>query len=202
MTHYPEHEKMAKVREELDTIGEFLEWLPTTGKLICDPPEPSTGTYWTKPYYTPSNSSSIPQLLAKYFGIDEKVLEDEKRAMLKEFTTSSTEEEDGEDICIADLMKGQESLESDFLFASYDDHKGPMNGDPIPMSSLRVGTIILPPFGYEDYGTPQFHNHLFVTRGNGVQGEVYLTGDPIHHCGEVGPFQESKLVRYTPTTDK
>jgi hypothetical protein len=89
MSTYPEHEKMARVREELDIIGEFLEWLPTTGKLICDPPEPQPGTIWSRPYYTPSNSSSIPKLLSHYFGIDEKVLEAEKRAMLSEHMSAA-----------------------------------------------------------------------------------------------------------------
>ena len=69
---YPEHFKFDKVREESQAIGLFIE---TAGWLLCDWPE-------GRSHPRPTNLS-INQVLAKYFDIDLKVLEDEKQAMLE-----------------------------------------------------------------------------------------------------------------------
>lgn len=35
MSDYPEHEKLRAVKGEAETIGAFLEWLQSEGKVIC-----------------------------------------------------------------------------------------------------------------------------------------------------------------------
>lgn len=37
MSDYPEHDKLMAVREESQTLGEFIEWLPTADLRICEP---------------------------------------------------------------------------------------------------------------------------------------------------------------------
>ena len=69
---YPEHTKFDKVRAEAQAIGQFIE---TGGWLLCKWPDGAS-------HPIPTNFS-INQVLADYFKIDLKVLEDEKQAMLK-----------------------------------------------------------------------------------------------------------------------
>lgn len=104
---YPEHVKLAAIRDRSQAIGEFLEWLPTykvlvsNGEEAFDPdfPEEQNEAYkeaempcaigvrdpwamgggWLQPCYVKTE-----QLLADYFGIDLKKIEDEKQAMLQE----------------------------------------------------------------------------------------------------------------------
>lgn len=76
---YPEHEKMALVEETSQRIGEFLDWLlvdrqPKTTLCVL------TGSVVDT--YAPARVTA-EQLLAEYFAIDLKVIEAEKRAMLK-----------------------------------------------------------------------------------------------------------------------
>lgn len=61
MSDYPEHEKMHKVVDESQKIGEFLEWLGTQGWEIT---EYNQGTN----YFVPI-SLRIEQILAKYYCI-------------------------------------------------------------------------------------------------------------------------------------
>jgi hypothetical protein len=75
---YPEHEKLAKVRDKSQAIGEFLEWASEKGwHLAYYPEDPNYDAEmrWVR--------ETVHQILAKYFGIDLKRLEDEKRAMLE-----------------------------------------------------------------------------------------------------------------------
>ena len=82
---YPEHEKLAGVKDESQAIGEFLDWLADGRKprivLAIDSTEPepdeSSGLW-------PANIP-IPDLLAEYFGIDQEALSLEKDAMLLAF---------------------------------------------------------------------------------------------------------------------
>ena len=75
MSNYPEHEKLAKVADRAQIIGEFLDTLPKDWTLAA----------WARngdelyPLRGP-----ISSILATYFGIDEAKLEQEKRAMLDE----------------------------------------------------------------------------------------------------------------------
>ncbi len=75
---YPEHAKLQKVKDESQTIGEFLDWLtnerPSGVVFLCERhPTHEVGDIWV-----PFNKG-IERLLAEYFEIDEKKLESEKR---------------------------------------------------------------------------------------------------------------------------
>jgi len=78
---YPEHDKLEKVREQSQTIGEFLSWLTgEDGAVLARYPEPDGPGHTPppKPTHEPHE-----QLLARYFGVDLKCLEREKLAMLE-----------------------------------------------------------------------------------------------------------------------
>lgn len=108
--HYPEHEKLEKVKEQSQTIGEFLEWMnEEKGIVACrwhemqteskdDPDGPSSInpsgkiTYTEPARYLPANYN-IQMLLAEYFEIDLDVIEQEKRAMLAALTSDSISED-------------------------------------------------------------------------------------------------------------
>lgn len=109
---YPEHEKLEAVAETSQQIGEFLEWMnQDRGWSLCVWSEefdeilhwPQVlNSPWSVFYTEPSETvhgppdlrrhemqpqwlpvpGSIADKLALYFGIDQKVLETEKRAML------------------------------------------------------------------------------------------------------------------------
>lgn len=74
-TNYPEHMKLQKVGDHSQKIGEFVEWLGSEKRI--------TLVIWDEadqmfiPQYT-----GIQELLAEFFEIDLKKLEEEKRAML------------------------------------------------------------------------------------------------------------------------
>lgn len=70
---YLEHEKLAAVAQDSQKQGEFLEWLRSNDYYLCR--EQPYGGYWP-------TSRSIEQILAEYYGIDQRKLEKEKRAML------------------------------------------------------------------------------------------------------------------------
>lgn len=74
MTSYPEHDKLAAVKDDSQTIGEFIDmgrwWLC---ELVEETPE--MHEHW-QPVH------DIQDVLAEYFGIDRDRLEVEKRAML------------------------------------------------------------------------------------------------------------------------
>lgn len=69
-----EIEKLIDVSSESQVIGEFLD---TCGYFLCE----QTGGE-VRPFMPVS--LSIEELLAEYFGIDLKKLEDEKRALLEQ----------------------------------------------------------------------------------------------------------------------
>lgn len=76
---YPEHEKMQKISDKSQAIGEFLEWaaaekgLHLAGYRKFEDSENEVLTVT----YTP-----VQDLLAEFYGIDQRVLEREKRTML------------------------------------------------------------------------------------------------------------------------
>jgi len=75
---YPEHEKLQKVKDHSQAIGEFLEWVSWTKEYRL-------GEFVGNNDYTefvPVNMN-IQNLLAEYFEIDLKKLESEKREMLE-----------------------------------------------------------------------------------------------------------------------
>lgn len=75
---YPEHDKMAAIKELSQAVYDFIEWLPSQDCMIGqmvqyeDRDEPVF-----VPYY-----GSIKELIAKHFGIDLDKIEQEKRVML------------------------------------------------------------------------------------------------------------------------
>lgn len=91
MSEYPEHEKLMKVKDESEAIGDFLEGSGYTlckvmyrapfngaGALISEPTKADqTGRYVATPL-------SIERILAEWFDIDYDKLEAEKRQMLNE----------------------------------------------------------------------------------------------------------------------
>lgn len=90
---YPECEKMRAVKEESQTIGEFLEWLLNEKQY-------QLGFYHTHDGCTYKECGllersmnpardSIESLLAEYFVIDLKAVEREQRAMLEALRKSA-----------------------------------------------------------------------------------------------------------------
>jgi hypothetical protein len=75
MSAYPEHDKLAEVADQSQAIGEFIDWLSK---------EKGMHLYrYLKGAVCPVETNlSIQSLLAEFFEIDLKRLEDEKRAML------------------------------------------------------------------------------------------------------------------------
>lgn len=78
MSEYPEHEKLAEIRDQSQSIGDFLDSLGTQGLVLGEWGEIDTG----RPVFFPTRRS-IQSVLAVYFGIDERKLENEKRQMLE-----------------------------------------------------------------------------------------------------------------------
>ena len=108
---YPEHDKLAKIQDASQAIGEFLEWLQAAQQIhlvrwgsftdtkscprlflqgiqgTCRPDCARCGGTGQVEYqveqWVPDNRS-ITSLLGDYFGIDSNAIEWEKRAMLEE----------------------------------------------------------------------------------------------------------------------
>jgi hypothetical protein len=86
MGEYPECEKMLAVKSKSQPIGEFIEWLRGERGIVlakwCDKDEDG------EDYLDSGYSRLVPvhirieDLLAEYFGIDLKRIEQEKRIML------------------------------------------------------------------------------------------------------------------------
>lgn len=92
---YPEHEKLAKVKDESQAIGEFLE---NCGYTLCeimyDAPWNGPGGLTREPtrdgggaFYAVSKGTN--RILADYYGIDLDRLEAEKRQMLDKLREAS-----------------------------------------------------------------------------------------------------------------
>ena len=80
MSNYPEHDKLAQVRELSQTCGEFFEWLTekyTLAQWVQTGTRAGQAMHDLQPV-----RRSVNNLLADFFGIDEEVLEEEKRRML------------------------------------------------------------------------------------------------------------------------
>ncbi len=72
----PELDKMLAVKDKSQVIGEFLDWLQHDKKIAlahCEDGEDELYMVY----------DSIETLLAEYFGIDLKKIEEERRAILK-----------------------------------------------------------------------------------------------------------------------
>ena len=94
MPNYPEHEKLSKIKDQSQAIGEFIDWLRQDQEYViakyheCDEDCPDRrsggrGGCCRDDELDPYFGSDIV-LLARYFDIDLGKLEDEKLEMLKE----------------------------------------------------------------------------------------------------------------------
>jgi len=102
----PEHEKLKLIKDKSQAIGEFIEWLEHDKKIHlskvhthgpeCEGWDPDRECYNPgfdarceffdgQLYFA---SVNIVDLLAEFFEIDRRKLEDEKLAMLEEFRTA------------------------------------------------------------------------------------------------------------------
>lgn len=72
---YPEHEKLAKIKDESQVIGEFLDWCADEKGILLS--RKIKGRELSREIV-----SSIPDLLAEFFAIDLEKIEEEKRQMI------------------------------------------------------------------------------------------------------------------------
>lgn len=100
LAKYPEHAKLDKVKDQSQTIGEFLEWLGTKNRELATYRESKEPPYIDIDGELKSNEKYIPEgwyplnysiekLLAEYFEIDLNKLEKEKRQMLDEIRNAN-----------------------------------------------------------------------------------------------------------------
>ena len=80
---YPELDKIAKNKEESQSIGAFLDWLQTDKKIIFCKWDEKVSQHHPTPDYT-----SIEKLLAEYFGVDLKKAEKERQEILASLKTT------------------------------------------------------------------------------------------------------------------
>jgi hypothetical protein len=79
MSEYPEHEKLCKVADLSQKIGEFLDFgLAKQSLVLCEVDDES----YTDTRFYPT-SKSIRAILADYFEIDQKKIDEEKERMLE-----------------------------------------------------------------------------------------------------------------------
>lgn len=91
---YPEYEKLDKIHETSNNIGNFLEWLSSAkqisfAKWVKEPQQVPISIFSAKTKEVEFDiffqiNMEIEKWLAEYFNIDLKKLEEEKQAMLKE----------------------------------------------------------------------------------------------------------------------
>lgn len=88
---YPEHEKLTKIKDESQTIGEFLEWFQHEKKVTACVKHKHDDSCYSKSGYSccsfrVDEYAPFPflteVLLAEYFKIDLNKIEKEKRQML------------------------------------------------------------------------------------------------------------------------
>jgi uncharacterized protein with NRDE domain len=79
MTEYPEHEKLMKIKDKSQTIGDFLEWLGSEKEIyLC-----SLVKYEGMKEQLQYIQKRKEDLLAEFFKIDLAKLEAEKQQMLE-----------------------------------------------------------------------------------------------------------------------
>lgn len=89
---YPEHVKMKPLTERSQIIGEFLDWLQhERDTALCELRDLGSDEWWPEKQYIPI-SKGIEALLAEYYDVDMKVIEQEKREMIKELREANADE--------------------------------------------------------------------------------------------------------------
>lgn len=81
---YTEHEKLKKIADKSQTVGEFLEWLQGEKGVTLAEYNRNDNLYPVR--------FSIQDLLAEFFEIDQNRLETEKQHMLEELRNMHTQE--------------------------------------------------------------------------------------------------------------
>lgn len=88
MSDYPQHDRLRRVADTSQTIGEFVDWLADSKGVHLAHHFEFTDVDWNgneytkQPELTTYNVPNIQALLAEFFGVDLAALEAEKRAML------------------------------------------------------------------------------------------------------------------------
>jgi len=88
MSDYPEHDKLALVKDETQAAGEFIEWLGNQGVFLAkrymfDKNDQCTENDAEERYTRCLPvSKNLVSLLAEWAGIDQNKIEAEKRQML------------------------------------------------------------------------------------------------------------------------
>lgn len=75
--NYPEHEKLQKIQPYSQKIGEFIDWLNTQDMIIAK---------WSVEDTLMPARFAIPDILARFFLIDQNKLEEERQHMLANLT--------------------------------------------------------------------------------------------------------------------
>ena len=102
-SRYPEHEKLSKIVDKSQSIGEFLEWLRFSKGIhlaswltieVAAVPEYN----WAAYHYDDLayHGETTTDLLAEFFDIDQDKLEQEKRQMLDEIRAANARREQNE----------------------------------------------------------------------------------------------------------
>lgn len=78
---YPEHEKLAKIKDVSQAQGDFIEWLRGQGVHLMTYVE-QVG--WATPHH------GLTDLLAQFHKIDQNAIEREKRQMLEEIRAAAS----------------------------------------------------------------------------------------------------------------
>lgn len=85
VVEYPEHQKLKAISHDSNAIGAFLDWLPQAGIALHDLNAPKQMEQWemrtlSDEFYPVRKS--IQDILAEYFKIDQKLIDQEKQAMM------------------------------------------------------------------------------------------------------------------------
>lgn len=81
---YPALAKMESVQDESQTIGQFLEWLQENGMVVCSGADGLRGSqYWPI-------LEGTEALLARFFEVDLKEVEKERRRILDSIQSAVT----------------------------------------------------------------------------------------------------------------
>jgi hypothetical protein len=84
MSDYPEHEKLHEVVDKSQALGEFLDvWLPSQGLTICEIDDEISETRFFPTHRT------IKSMLADFFDIDQKKIDEEKEQMLRDIRSAN-----------------------------------------------------------------------------------------------------------------
>lgn len=80
---YSEHERLHKISDKSQVIGEFLEWLTHEKRVHLSTYVEKTDRHGDTYSEEVVFHYNIQDLLGEFFGIDTKKLEEEKQAMLR-----------------------------------------------------------------------------------------------------------------------